>query len=207
MQGFVFNTRRAVFADPKVREALAYAFDFEWANRNLFFNQYTRTDSYFENSELTSSGLPEGRELEILEPFRDQLSPDVFNEHYTPPSTEGDTTLRDNLRTALELLREAGYAIDDRKMVHQETGKPLTFEVLLFQKSFERVVLPFKKNLERLGVDVTVRLVDSNQYIQRVRDFDYDMITQVMPQSDSPGNEQREYWHSSTADVLSLIHI
>ena len=201
MQGFVYNTRRPVFADPKVREALAYAFDFEWANRNLFFNQYTRTDSYFENSELASSGLPEGRELEILEPFRDQLSPDVFTEDYAPPSTEGETTLRDNLRTALTLLREAGYHIQDRKMVHQETGKPLAFEILLFQKSFERVVLPFKKNLERLGIDVTVRLVDSNQYIQRVRNFDYDMITQVIPQSDSPGNEQREYWHSSTADV------
>lgn len=201
MQGFVFNTRKEVFQDPRVREALAYAFDFEWANRNLFFDQYTRTDSYFENSELASSGLPTGQELEILERYDDQLSTDVFEEEYSPPTTAGDRTLRDNLRVALGLLREAGYAIRDGKMVHETSGKPLAFEVLLFQKSFERVVLPFKKNLERLGVDVTVRLVDSNQYVQRVRNFDFDMISQVLPQSDSPGNEQREYWHSTNADV------
>ena len=201
MQGFVFNTRKAVFKDPKVRRALAYAFDFEWANRNLFFDQYTRTDSYFENSDLASSGLPSGRELEILEAFRDQLNPAVFTETYTPPTTGDGTSMRDNLRTAMQLLQQAGYSVRDGKMVHTETGKPLAFEVLLFQKSFERVVLPFRQNLERLGIDVSVRLVDSNQYVQRVRDFDFDMITQVLPQSDSPGNEQREYWHSSNVDV------
>ena len=201
MQGFAFNTRKEVFKDPRVREALTYAFDFEWANRNLFFDQYTRTSSYFENSELASSGLPTGRELEILEQFRDQLSDDVFEEEYAPPTTAGDQTLRDNLRIALKLLREAGYAIRDGRMVHTESGEPLAFEVLLFQKSFERVVQPFRKNLERLGVDVSVRLVDSNQYVQRVRNFDFDLISQVIPQSDSPGNEQREYWHSSNVDV------
>ena len=201
MQGFVFNTRKAVFKDPKVRRALAYAFDFEWANRNLFFDQYTRTDSYFENSDLASSGLPSGRELEILETFQDQLNPAVFTETYTPPTTGDGTSMRDNLRTAMQLLQQAGYSVRDGKMVHGETGKPLAFEVLLFQKSFERVVLPFRQNLERLGIDVSVRLVDSNQYVQRVRDFDFDMITQVLPQSDSPGNEQREYWHSSNVDV------
>lgn len=201
MQGFVFNTRKEVFRDPRVREALTYAFDFEWANRNLFFDQYTRTSSYFENSELASFGLPTGRELEILEQFRDQLSDDVFEEDYAPPTTAGDQTLRDNLRIALKLLREAGYAVRDGRMVHTESGEPLAFEVLLFQKSFERVVQPFRKNLERLGVDVSVRLVDSNQYVQRVRNFDFDMISQVIPQSDSPGNEQREYWHSSNVDV------
>lgn len=201
MQGFVFNTRRPVFSDPLVREALAYAFDFQWANKNLFFGQYTRTDSYFENSELASSGLPQGRELEILEPFRDRLSEDVFNEEYQPPTTEGQQGLRQNLKTALNLLNEAGYEIRNGKMMNAETGKPLAFEILLFQKSFERVVLPFKKNLERLGIDVTVRLVDSNQYIQRLREFDYDMITQVFGQSDSPGNEQRDYWHSSNVNT------
>lgn len=201
MQGFVFNTRKAPFQDPKVREALAYAFDFEWANRNLFFDQYTRTNSYFENSELASSGLPEGPELSILEQFQDQLHPDIFNKAYTPPSTADGTTLRDNLRTALGLLREAGYSIRNGKLVHEASGEPLAFEVLLFQKSFERVVQPFKSNLERLGVDVSVRLVDSNQYVQRVRNFDFDMISQVLPQSDSPGNEQREYWHSANAEV------
>ncbi|WP_417566726.1 extracellular solute-binding protein [Marinobacter sp.] len=201
MQGFAFNARRDVFSDPLVREALAYGFDFEWANKNLFFGQYTRTDSYFENSELASSGLPQGRELQILEPFRDRLTDAVFTEEYTPPKTEGQAGLRQNLKTALELLRKAGYEIRDGKMVHGETGEPLAFEILLFQKSFERVVLPFKNNLTRLGIDVTVRLVDSNQYIQRLREFDYDMITQVIGQSDSPGNEQREYWHSSTVNA------
>ncbi|KXO11868.1 extracellular solute-binding protein [Marinobacter excellens] len=201
MQGFVFNTRKPVFSNPKVRQALAYGFDFQWANRNLFFDQYTRTNSYFENSELASSGLPQGPELDILERFRDQLNPEVFTREYTPPDTSDSRSMRDNLRAAMELLNEAGYSIRGGKMVHEESGKQLSFEVLLFQKSFERVVLPFTRNLERLGIDVTVRLVDSNQYIQRVRSFDFDMITQVLPQSDSPGNEQREYWHSSTADV------
>ncbi|OJT00488.1 extracellular solute-binding protein [Marinobacter nauticus] len=201
MQGFIFNTRKPVFSDPKVRQALAYGFDFQWANRNLFFDQYTRTNSYFENSELASSGLPQGPELDILERFRDQLNPEVFTREYTPPDTSDSRSMRDNLRAAMELLNEAGYSILGGKMVHEESGKQLSFEVLLFQKSFERVVLPFTRNLERLGIDVTVRLVDSNQYIQRVRSFDFDMITQVLPQSDSPGNEQREYWHSSTADV------
>lgn len=201
MQGFAFNTRREVFFDPLVREALAYGFDFEWTNKNLFFGQYTRTDSYFENSELASTGLPRGRELEILEAFRGQLDDDVFTEEYTPPETDGQSGLRQNLKTALELLRKAGYEIRDGKMVHGKTGEPLAFEILLFQKSFERVVLPFKNNLARLGIDMAVRLVDSNQYIQRLREFDYDMITQVIGQSDSPGNEQREYWHSSTADA------
>ncbi|MDX1817281.1 MAG: extracellular solute-binding protein, partial [Marinobacter sp.] len=201
MQGFAFNTRRAVFSDPTVRRALAYAFDFEWANENLFYGQYTRTDSYFENSDLASSGLPTGRELEILEPFRKQLPEEVFTQEYTPPSTAGQQGLRQNLRKALELLRSAGYAIKDGKMINQETGEPLAFEMLLFQKSFERVVLPFKKNLARLGIDMSLRVVDSNQYVQRVRNFDFDMIVQSIPESDSPGNEQREYWYSSNVNV------
>lgn len=201
MQAFAMNTRRDVFSDPMVREALAYAFDFEWANKNLFYGQYSRTSSYFENSELASSGLPEGRELEILEPYRDQVPKDVFTEEYQPPSTAGEGGLRENLRTALTMLRNAGYEIKDGTLVNRETGKPLAFEILLHQKTFERVVLPFKNNLARLGIDVSVRLVDTNQYIQRLREFDYDMTVQGIGQSDSPGNEQREYWHSSNVDV------
>ncbi|MBU2875152.1 extracellular solute-binding protein [Marinobacter salexigens] len=201
MQGFVFNTRKQIFSDPKVREALTYAFDFEWTNKNLFYGQYARTNSYFENSDLASSGLPSGRELEILEKYRDQLGEDIFTKPFEAPATDGKQGLRGNLRTAMELLRSAGYEVRDGKMVHAETGNPLKFEVLLFQKTFERVVLPFKNNLARLGIDVSVRLVDSNQYVQRVREFDYDMITQAIGQSDSPGNEQREYWHSSTVSA------
>ncbi len=201
MQAFVFNTRLPKFSDPRVREAIGYAFDFDWANRNLFHDQYTRTDSYFENSELASSGLPEGREKEILEEFRGQLSDDVFNEPYYPPSTEGDRTLRDNLRKAMELLKEADYEVRNGKMTHRETGEVLSFEVLLHQQNFERIVLPFKNNLERLGMEVSVRIVDTNQYVQRVRSFDFDIITQVIPQSNSPGNEQHDFWHSSVVDV------
>ncbi|SHK47652.1 microcin C transport system substrate-binding protein [Marinobacter antarcticus] len=201
MQGFIFNTRKEVFSDPRVREALTYGFDFEWTNKNLFYGQYARTNSYFENSELASTGLPSGRELEILEKYRAQLDPEIFTEPFKAPSTDGKQGLRKNLRTAIDLLRSAGYEVRDGKMIHSETGKPLKFEILLFQKTFERVVLPFKNNLARLGIDVSVRLVDSNQYVQRVREFDFDMITQSIGQSDSPGNEQREYWHSSTADI------
>lgn len=201
MQAFIFNTRKDKFSHPKVREAIGYAFDFDWANRNLFYGQYRRTTSYFENSELASSGLPEGKELEILEPFRDQLPSAVFSQAYAPPSTTEDNSLRDNLRRALGLFREAGYAIKDGKMTNIKTDRQLSFEVLLHQKNFERIVLPFQANLEKLGIDVSVRLVDTNQYIQRVRSYDFDVITQVLPQSDSPGNEQREYWHSDNVDV------
>lgn len=201
MQAFVLNTRKAMFSDARVREALSHAFDFEWANKNLFYDQYTRTKSFFENSELASGGLPEGRELEILEPYRDQLPAAVFEQVYQPPVIDGKGGLRDNLRTAMGLLKDAGYDVHDGKMTHTETGKPLAFEILLHQKNFERVVLPLKNNLARLGIDVSIRLVDTNQYVQRVRQYDYDVITQVLPQSDSPGNEQREYWHSSNLDV------
>lgn len=200
MQAFVYNTRRDVFKDPAVRRALAYGFDFQWANKNLFFGQYTRTKSYFENSELASTALPEGRELEILEPYRDQLPESVFTTAYEPPSTAGDRTMRDNLREALTQLRAAGYAIKDGTMINTSTGKPLAFEIMLFQKTFERVVLPFKNNLKKLGIEVSVRLVDSNQYAERWRTRDFDMTVGVFPQSDSPGNEQRAYWHSSSAD-------
>jgi microcin C transport system substrate-binding protein len=163
MQAFVMNTRKPVFRDPQVREALAYAFDFRWANKNLFFDQYSRTSSYFENSELASDGLPEGRELEILEQFRAKVPEDVFTEAYQPPSTENRSGLRDNLRTAMQMLRSAGYEVRDGKLVHGESGQPLAFEILLHQKNFERIVLPFKENLEKLGMDITVRLVDTSQ--------------------------------------------
>ncbi|PAV26426.1 hypothetical protein CF392_05855 [Tamilnaduibacter salinus] len=201
MQAFVMNTRRAPFDNKHVRKALAYGFDFAWTNKNLFYGQYKRTDSYFENSELASSGLPSDAELKLLEPHRDALPDAVFNKAYQPPSTQGDNTLRDNLRQALKLLNDAGYAIEDGTMTHQQTGEPLAFQILLRQKTFERVVLPFARNLEKLGIQVDVRLVDTNQYVQRVRQFNYDMIVQTLPQSRSPGNEQRDYWHSVNADV------
>ncbi|WP_148862670.1 extracellular solute-binding protein [Marinobacter fonticola] len=199
MQAFIMNSSKHPFDNRKVREALAYGFDFDWANENLFYGQYTRTDSYFENSDLASGGLPEGDELALLEPYRDQLPPEVFNQEYQPPSTTGGSSLRDNLRSAMKIFQQAGYAIKNGKMVETASGKPLRFEILLRQKSFERVVLPYKQNLGKLGIDVEVRLIDTNQYVQRVRNFEFDMVVLGLAQSDSPGNEQRDYWHSSNA--------
>lgn len=201
MQGYVYNTRRPVFQDPRVRQALAYAFDFEWTNKNLFYGAYTRTKSYFSNSELASRGLPGPAELEVLAPFRDQVPPAVFTEEYQPPTTDGSGNVRNNLLTAHKMLAEAGWAVQDRKLVHEKTGAPLEFEILLDDPSFERVTLPFVKNLERLGVTARVRTVDTAQYQNRVDNFDFDMTVVVWPQSLSPGNEQRDYWTSARADT------
>jgi microcin C transport system substrate-binding protein len=202
MQGFVFNTRREIFKDPKVREALAYAFDFEWTNQNLFYGAYERIDSYFSgNNELASSGLPSEAELKLLEPLRGQIPEEVFTATYQPPSTDHPGGLRANLRKALELLNEAGWVIEDGRLVNQETGRPMTFEILLVSPDFERIVLPFAKNLERLGIQATVRVVDTAQYQQRTDNFDFDITSTVWGQSPSPGNEQRDYWGSKAADT------
>ena len=200
MQGFFFNTRRAIFEDPQVREALAYAFDFEWTNENLFYGAYQRTRSYFQNSELAATGLPSEAELDILEPYRDQLPERVFTEAYDPPATAGGSR-RANLRRALALLREAGWAVRDGTLTHVETGRTMAFEILLVSPSFERVVLPFKRNLERLGAEVSVRTVDPTQYQNRMEQFDFDMTVHVAPQSLSPGNEQRDFWSCEAAEV------
>lgn len=200
MQGFVMNTRRGLFSDPKVREALAYAFDFEWTNRNLFFGQYTRTDSYFSNSELAAEGLPEGDELALLEPFRNRVPAQVFSESYQPPATDGSGWPRDNLRTATRLLAEAGWVVRNMKLVNGKTGEPFRFEILLVSQAFERIVLPFTRNLNRLGIDARVRLVDQTQYVNRLRSFDFDMLISVWGQSENPGNEQRNYWTTPSAD-------
>lgn len=201
MQGYVMNMRRPVFQNPLVREALAYAFNFEWTNATLFYGLYARTNSYFDNSELAAEGLPSPEELEILEPLRAQLPERVFTEVYTPPKGDESGNIRDNLRTAFGLLQKAGYEVDPktRKMVNTETGKPLAFEILLVDPTFERVSLPFVENLKTLGIDATVRTVDTAQYVNRMRDFDFDMATSIWGQSLSPGNEQREFWGSQAA--------
>jgi len=201
MQGFVFNTRRDFFKDRKVREALAYAFDFEWANKTLFFGQYIRCNSYFSNSELAAGGLPEPGELKILEDYRDRLPGDVFEKPYQPPQTDGSGNIRKNLRVALGLLKQAGWEIQGKKLIHKKTGAPFVFELLLIDPGFERIGLPFKKNLSRLGIKMNIRVVDTAQFINRRRNFDFDMIVARIPQSESPGNEQREYWGSSAADI------
>ncbi|PIE43000.1 MAG: hypothetical protein CSA50_07610 [Gammaproteobacteria bacterium] len=201
MQAFIFNTRKPVFSDPVVRQALGYAFDFEWTNKNLFYGAYSRTTSYFSNSELAASGLPAGEELAILKKYQDQLPAELFTTPFTVPTTRGDGNIRHNLRTAIELLRQAGWSIKNNRMVNRQTGQRLAFEILLISKDFERVVQPFVQNLKKIGVAVTIRLVDASQYVNRIRNFDFDCIVYTIPQSNSPGNEQIGYWHSSKADV------
>lgn len=198
MQGFFFNTRRDVFKDPKVRLALTQMFDFEWSNQQLFHGAYTRTQSYFSNSELASSGLPEGNELVLLKPFAKQLPDEVFNQEYNLPVTDGSGNIRNLTRKALGLLREAGWTMDGRRLVNA-AGEQLRFEILLHDTSFERVVLPWRQNLERIGIRMDVRVVDVTQYLNRLRSFDYDMVVSSIGQSLSPGNEQREFFHSEFA--------
>ena len=201
MQAFVFNARRDIFKDRRVRRALGYAFDFEWSNRTLFYGIYKRTDSYFDNSELASSGVPKGRELELLEPYRGSLPPEVFTEPFELPKTDGQGWPRGNYRAALRLLKAAGWELRDLKLVHVESGRPMAFEILLRNPAFERVFLPFARNLKRLGVEARIRLVDPSQYAQRVRGRDFDMIVGGWGQSHSPGNEQRDWWASANADI------
>ncbi|SMP38581.1 microcin C transport system substrate-binding protein [Desulfonatronum zhilinae] len=201
MQGFVFNTRRPMFRDPLVREALAEVFDFEWSNANLFHGAYTRTRSYFSNSELASSGLPSPEELALLEPRRDILPEEIFTAKFQPSATDGSGNIRENLRRALALLEQAGWTISgrDRKLRHASGGEAMEFEILLNDSVFERVCLPYARNLERLGITARVRTVDATQYQNRMNDFDFDMTVGLFPQSLSPGNEQRDFWTSEAA--------
>ncbi len=196
MQSFVMNLRRPTFQDVRVRQALNLAFDFEWANKNLFFGNYTRLNSYFDNSELAATGLPLGRELEILTEVKAGLPPEVFTTEFKAPS--GDP--RRNLAAASKLLAEAGYTNKGGAAVNA-AGQQLAFEFLLDDPQLERVVQPYVKSLSALGVRVTIRNVDSAQYQRRINDFDYDMIFGQFAQSESPGNEQREFFGSSTVDV------
>ncbi|WP_304526714.1 extracellular solute-binding protein [Halomonas sp. I5-271120] len=197
MQAYVMNLRRETFKDPRVREAINLAFDFSWLNDNLFYGAYERTESFFENSPMAASGLPSEDELALLEPLRDQLPASVFE---TPLPLEEPEKLRPRLAKALELLNEAGYVVREGVMTQVETGEPLSLDVLLYDTQFERVVQPLLRNLARLGVQGDIRIVDVNQYLNRLRNFDYDMIVGSFPQSNNPGNEQREYWTSAYAN-------
>ncbi|MEG4317260.1 MULTISPECIES: extracellular solute-binding protein [Pseudomonas] len=199
MQGFIFNIRRPLLQDRRVREALALLFDFEWTNRQLFNGAYTRTRSYFDNSELASSGLPDKQELQLLEPLRGKIPDEVFDQPFDLPKTDANGIIREQQRRAYRLLTEAGWQVRDDRMVDAD-GKPMKLEFLLVQAEFERVLLPYKRNLADLGIELEIRRVDVSQYINRLRSRDYDMIVSGFGQSNSPGNEQREYWHSASAD-------
>ncbi len=198
--GFIPNLRRDKFKDPRVRRALNYVFDFEDLNKTIFFDQYKRIDSYFYGSELASSGLPEGQVLEILEEVRDDVPADVFTTPFANPVNGDPQKVRQNLREAIKLFREAGYQIRDGKMVNAETGEPYTFEILLNGPIIERVALPFTESLKKIGVDASVRSIDAAQFANRQRSRDFDMIYTGWAQSLSPGNEQFEYWGSAAAD-------
>jgi microcin C transport system substrate-binding protein len=200
MQAFTFNIRREKLADPRVRLAFNYAFDFEEMNKQIFFGQYRRIASYFDGTELASGGLPTGRELELLETVRDKVPADVFKKPYANPVNGNPEQVRNNLREAVRLFKEAGYEVRDQQMVNSKTGEPFTVEFLAEDPTFERVFLFYKPSLDRLGIGVSVRTVDVTQFVNRLRTWDFDIITNGWQESLSPGNEQRGYWGSQAAD-------
>ncbi len=206
MQGYVFNLRRPLFADVRLRRAFNYAYDFEEMNRQLSFGAYDRNKSFFDGTELASSGLPEGQELQILETVRDKVPPEVFTKPYENPVGGTPEAVRNNLREATRLLKEAGFEIRDRKLVGTD-GQPVSVEFLSQDQGDQRGILFYKPNLEKLGINVTVRTVDDVQYQNRLRNFDFDIVTNVWPQSLSPGNEQREFFGSGAADTPGARNI
>ncbi|MBF0165139.1 MAG: ABC transporter substrate-binding protein [Magnetococcales bacterium] len=201
MQGLIFNLRRPFFQDIRVRKAMSLAFDFEWSNDNLFHGQYTRSTSYFSNSEMAATGSPPPEELALLEPLRDKLDPAVFGPVQAPPSTTPPNALRQNLKEATKLLKEAGWSLGPDKILTDGKGNRLEIEILLATPAFERILAPYAANLEKLGIALKYRTVDTSLYQSRVHDFDYDMIVNGFGQSQSPGNEQRDMWHSESAPI------
>jgi microcin C transport system substrate-binding protein len=200
LQAFVFNIRRPIFQDIELRKAISYAFDFEWSNKTLFYNAYDRSYSFFTNSVFAAKDLPSQEELAILEPFRGQLPAAIFNQVYQPPSTDGSGRNRPNLRIAKKILDDAGYQVKNN-VLYNKQGAEIKFEILLYSPGFERIINPFIKSLAKLGIIAHIRLVDTSQYVNRTRNFDFDMMVQVFSQSESPGIEQRELWGSKAADT------
>ncbi len=196
MRGFAFNARQPMFRDAQVREALTYAFDFEWVNRNYLRSQYRRIDSFFANSSMAAGGAPQGAELALLEPHRALVPASVFTAPPALPTTDGDGNIRSNLRRAGQLLDEAGWVVREGTRVHASTGEPLAFEILLRSASDERIAASFAENLKRLGVEARIRLVESAQYSARIETYEFDMIIHRWGVSLSPGNEQVNYWGS-----------
>lgn len=197
-QGFFYNLRNPLFQDIALRQAITYAFDFEWSNSNLFHGQYKRNRSYFENSDMAATGLPSEAELKVLDPFRDQLPETVFNREYQPPKSDGSGRPRANLREAQQILKTAGYQFRDGALL-SPNGAAVNFDIMLSSPAFERVALPFARNLKALGITANVITIDATQYVERIRNFDFDMVVGRVGQSSSPGNEQKEYWGSDAA--------
>lgn len=199
MQAYVFNLRRPMFQDRRVREAIGLLFDYEWTNKQLFYGAYLRSNSFFANSELAASGLPSAAELELLEPLRGQIPDEVFSSEFKLPISDASGIIRERRLQAWKLLEQAGYRIEKDRMVNAD-GQPLAFEFIIAQANLERVLLPFKRNLSELGIEMTIRRADVSQYINRMRSRDFDMTSAIWPQSNSPGNEQRDFWHSDSFD-------
>ena len=198
-QGFAFNLRRPKFQDVRVRRAFNLAYDFEWANQNLFFGQYSRVSSFFEGQELAAKGLPSPEELALLEPLRDKIPAEVFTQEYKNPVNPTQQDFRTHLREAARLLKEAGYSVVDGKL-QNAAGEQLSVEFLIDLEAFERVILPYIENLKRLGIAATVRLIDSTEMKRREDTFDFDIVIGLFAESESPGNEQRDFWGSAAAD-------
>jgi microcin C transport system substrate-binding protein len=199
MQAFAFNIRRPKFQDARVRRAFNLAYDFEWANQNLFYGQYKRTSSFFEGQELAAKGLPSAAELALLEPLRDKIPPEVFTQEYKNPVNATPAEFRNHLREAARLLKEAGWNVVNGKL-QNAAGETFTVEFLLDNELFQRVVLPYVENLKRLGIGASVRQVDSTEAKRREDTFDFDILISTFAQSESPGNEQRYFWGSAAAD-------
>ena len=200
MQGFVFNTRRDMFKHRNVRQAIGLMYDFEWQNKNLSYGFYQRTRSYFGNCELEAKGLPSPEELKILEPLRGKIPDEVFTAEFNPPKTDGSGNIRPQMREAIPLLKAAGWEIKNGKMTDKD-GRKLAFEILLNDAAFEKMALPVKQNLDRIGIDMTIRTVDTSQYQRRTDTYDFDMVIDLWAESLSPGNEQRDFWGSKAADI------
>ena len=200
MQGFAFNTRKELFSDIRVRRALSLAYDFEWANDKLFYNQYVRADSYFSNSELAAQGVPAGKELALLEKYRDQLSDEIFTKQWKPATTLAPSSLRKNLIQARDLLAEAGWTIQDGVLKNKQ-GEVFKLDVLLAQNGFDRIIAPYAHNLKKLGIVTSYRMVDSSLYKRRLDTFDFDMVVHSFSSSVSPGNELMTMFHSTSADL------
>ncbi len=199
-QGFVFNTERSVFSDPKVREALNYAMDFEWMNQNMFYGQYTRNRSYFENTEFEARGLPDEAEKEVLDRFKEQIPPRVYSQEFQPPVTDGSGRIRTQMRVAFKLLKEAGWEVKDKVMTNVKTGQPMSFELLIYSPTTERIAIPLQKNLKLLGINMDIRSVDTTQYIKRLRDRDFDMVSSSFGANPYPSPNLMIQWHSHYID-------
>ena len=199
-QAFVFNSQRDIFSDPLVREALTYAMDFEWMNKNMFYGQYSRTRSYFQNTDYEAKGVPSKEELRVLEQFRNKIPERVFSKEYQPPVTDGSGRIRVQMRQAFKLLKSAGWELKDKVMTNIRTGEPLAFELLIYSPTTERIAIPVQKNLKRMGIDMNIRTIDTTQYIKRLRDRDFDMVSSAYGANPYPSPNLMIVWNSNYLD-------